>query len=242
MAIERTGAERMDDISSKFMRSVSEIPGFKDWQRRNMDRTLNFDDLWFSSATDTNPSMFEFNEDVEKQHKVLMNYLQLRSSVESLKGCEFYFRRYPFNGLPVSKYEHLRNVCEMYFSCFYKVKERLKKLLNSANALSDKHLIDIGELLIMFQGRFSRELKHRNIVHHHGDFDDLEIDRIFIFERVVEPAYQQSKNSFASTEYRRVSKEWAIRVKESARSVEVFVEVVSNVIANNLTDELTLKL
>ena len=49
---------------------------------------------------------------------------------KNLRQCEFYFRRYPFRGMPVSKADHIRNICEMYFAQFYVMRSRIKTCLN----------------------------------------------------------------------------------------------------------------
>jgi hypothetical protein len=60
--------------------------------------------------------------------KVFSAYLALASLQHSLTQTEYYFRRFPFSNLPVSRSDHLRNICEMYFDRIEQFRQRLKAL------------------------------------------------------------------------------------------------------------------
>jgi hypothetical protein len=101
---------------------------------------------------------FTFPPEIEKQHAVVYQYIGLQQTVETLKECEYYFRRYPFRGLPVSRASHITNVCEMYFGRFYEFKERLKKYFEAVKAVSPNHNLDIGKFIRQYEKIFDDEL------------------------------------------------------------------------------------
>jgi hypothetical protein len=120
---------------------------------------MDSDDLGLSP--DRTPEMFEFPIAIARQHDVVTLYLQLMDNVLSVKSCECYFRRYPFRGLPVSRHEHLSNVCEMFFGCIYQCKERLKKYSYAIAAASPRNRLDFGTFIKSFSKEFDQELRAR---------------------------------------------------------------------------------
>ena len=88
-----------------FIAYLDTVPGRRDWQRQRINYTLNFDDPIARSVGLCKE--FSFPPDIERAHKVIMAFLSLSDSVESLKEVEFYFRRYPFRGLPVTRHRHI---------------------------------------------------------------------------------------------------------------------------------------
>jgi hypothetical protein len=171
---------------------------------------------------------YPLNAKTTTHHEVATLLFDLWGSVEALKQCEFYFRRYPFAGLPVSRDDHFRNVCEMYFGWFYMIRERIKKYLNKLNAINDDH-VDVGRFLKAYDREFDQELRARNSVHHSGPFEDLSIDRLRL-TRLMSMGKTDRRSDWASEHdraYRAATKEWALRVKRRARVVDVFIDAVA---------------
>ena len=133
-----------------WMIDLNNYPGWRAWKRQQLGHTLYFDDPipWRADKIETE---FKFSDELQKQHDIIMQYLGLEEAIQSLKECQFYFRRYPFRGLPVSRHSHITNICEMYFSRFYELKERLKKYLNCVGSISSKKCPEIGLFLKYFQ-------------------------------------------------------------------------------------------
>jgi hypothetical protein len=71
---------------------------------------------------------FVFADPIAQEHAAIESYFDLTGSLYALRECEYYFRRYPFRGLPVSKHIYLRNMCEMYFNRFYEFREAVGPL------------------------------------------------------------------------------------------------------------------
>ncbi|ASJ90203.1 hypothetical protein CBR61_04195 [Porphyrobacter sp. CACIAM 03H1] len=181
----------------------------------------------FPIRDDDLPGEFQFTAEINRQHEAILAYLSLAQSFYTLQQCEFYFRRYPFAHLPVSKEDHIRNMCEMYFNRFYEFKERLKRCLNAVDATIEG-TINTGPVLKSFAKDFDQELRARNSIHHHERFDDGAIHGIGLalimgYSDKVGPGWRD----VANRGYRRSSAEWAARVKRRSKMVETYLEAVA---------------
>lgn len=202
------------DAISKWIETIDNIPGWKEWQRQKFIAVLaEAED--FPSLKEAMPEEFKFPPDISTQHEAVMSYLSLQGCLKSLEQCEFYFRRYPFAGLPVSKGDHLQNMCELYFSRFYEMKSRLKRCLNAVSATTAAPL-NTGEVLKQFAKDFDQELRARNAIHHHDRFDDIAISGIGIADLFSSKSDKRGWAVVAHMKYRRSSREWAERVKDGA--------------------------
>ena len=207
------------------MMKLQEYPGWKEWKRKQIGHTLNFDDP-FPVLSEVNPREFKFTVGVEKQHSVVVQYLGLQATVVALKQCEFYFRRYPFRGLPVSRYDHATNVCEMYFNRFYEFKERLKNYSEAVSTAAPAHDIELGALVRTFRHEFAAELRERNFVHHHRRFEDLALDRVFLTESMAGMGGHWDERHLAA--YRRFTNEWVRRVRRRGERMDEFLEAIAS--------------
>lgn len=170
---------------------------------------------------------FMFTDEIEKQHAVVMQFVGLQGSIHSVRDCEFYFRRYPFAGLPVSRQDHLTNVCEMFFSRFYEFEERLARYLNTVAAAAPGHNIDIGKFIKVYKKTFETELRARHSVNHTERFSELEVRRLWLAEMTLED--HPDRVALVKSEYRRVSGVWAKRVRKRVSHLEKLLEAVAQV-------------
>lgn len=76
------------------MAELESYPGWREWQRKRFGYTLYFDDQ-FPAFVQEPLGDFEFSDGIEAQHAVASRYLGLAETINSLKDCEYYFRRYP---------------------------------------------------------------------------------------------------------------------------------------------------
>ena len=106
----------MSEAVRTWIVKLDDNPAWIEWKRKHVAHTLYFGE---SSETPDNLGDFVFPPMVEKQHAIVFGYLGLEQTAWSLKECEYYLRRYPFRGLPVTRHGHMTNVCEMYFGRFY---------------------------------------------------------------------------------------------------------------------------
>ncbi len=224
--------ERIWDAIRDFVHEIESLPGWTEWRRGKMDHVLSCDDPWWLKEGKVEiATEFMFPADIEKKHAVVMGFLRLADSVGALKECEFYFRRYPFKNLPVQRYRHLVNVCEMYFNRFYEIRERIKAVLNAINAVIAPQKLDVGKFIKTFDSVFDQEIRARHGVHHRERFDDVALNRLFLAEIMENKSERLEKSSLA--EYRRVASEWVKRVRSRGKLMDEFLEVVAKAIVEN---------
>jgi hypothetical protein len=221
-----TQRDRMTTAIADWMKRLESYPGWKEWKRQHLVHTLHFDESALP-LRDRFEDEFKFSAEVEREHAVAIRYLGLHETVRSLKECEFYFRRYPFRGLPVSRHSHITNVCEMYFGRFYEFKERLKNYFDALGAAVPKHGLAIGDFIKRFERAFGQELRARNYVHHHNRFEDLAIDRIFLTESISIGRDEAGWRQEHLVAYQKFTREWAQRVVRRGEEMDEFLEAVA---------------
>jgi len=221
-----TDRDRMSDAIRVWMGNLENEPGWTEWRRKRFARTLYFDDP-FPLEDQPLEEVFVFSDVFEKQHAVVIQYIGLQQTIYSLKECEYYFRRFPFRGLPVTRYGHLTNVCEMYFSRFYEFKERMKKYFEAVKAAAPNHGLEIGKFIKFFEKTFDQELRARNGVHHDSRFEDIAIDRVFLTESISLNDRDRGWKREHMVAYRKVVSEWAQRVRVRGSKMDDFLEAIA---------------
>jgi len=215
-----------------WMLDLDHYPGWREWRRKRISSVLDFEDP-APPLSEKPEREFKFSDEVGKQHLVIMHYLELEVSIDSLKECEFYFRRYPFRGLPVTRQRHIANVCEMYFGRFYEFRERLKKHFGAMKAVAPTDNLDVGGFLKTFDKVFDSELRERHQVHHHRRFEDIGLDLILLTESAAVARLGEGWRKRHLAAYRKVASEWAQRVRRRGNKLDEFLEVVAAVTLSN---------
>lgn len=229
---------QMREVISEWLKDIAgDYPDWRDSNRKRIRHTLHFDSINPDLIGEEEPD-FVFPSEIEKQQAVVRGYLKLHLTIEALKNCEFYFRRYPFRGLPVTRSDHITNICEMYFSRFYQFKAYLKTYFRAMKDLMPTHATDattenavesFAKLSIkVYEKRFEQELKARNLVHHHERFEDIEISRIALKEITYgEISTTKGQRRIQSEEYRRAVKSWVEYVRNSSMEMDAFLEQIA---------------
>lgn len=230
--LQQTPQVVMSNAIRRWMMKLENYPGWKEWRSNRIGLTLYFDDP-ISPPAKTHAHEFKFADEIERQHAVVFQYLGLLQTVNTLKECEFYFRRYPFRGLPVTRDSHLTNICEMYFSRFYEFRERLKNYLNAVNSIVEGRKVDVKAWLKLFQNNFERELRACNDIHHQRRFEDVAIDRIFLTGTLSGGTSNDIWTREQVGAYQRVAKEWALRVRKRGTRMDEFLEALAKVTLDN---------
>jgi hypothetical protein len=225
MTMEETHRARMSNAIGTWLIKLDGLQGWKEYRRNRLRHTLDFDDPFFMPSEP--PDDFVFPPDMEKQHAIVTQYLGLQQTIEALKECEFYFRRYPFRGLPVTRHAHITNVCEMYFGRFYEFKERLKKYFNTIKAVEPHHTLEIGKFVKLFEDVFDQELRARNNVHHHSRFEDIVIDKVFLTDIFSNAADKRGWKQEHLAAYRKAANEWSKRVRARGAKMDEFLEATA---------------
>lgn len=218
--------KEMMEAVFKWIERLDDYPGWKKWNTQRFSRTL-LDDDWLTEEEREPQGDFTFSDDMERQYDVAFQYLGLHQTVHVLSDCEFYFRRFPFHGLPISYSDHITNICEMYFGRFYEFRERLKNYLNALARALPSHRIEIGRFIKSFDKEFDSELRARNSVHHHQRFKDQAIDRVFLAHALSKTPSGLSWKKERERAYRKLTREWVVRVRNRAAKVEEFLDATS---------------
>jgi hypothetical protein len=216
----------MNAISGWIKRYV-EIPGFNEWKNRSITATI----LNGFESTNCSIDTFPHSEAVLSEHAVIPAYLNLVTALQDIAEMEYYFRRYPFNGLPVSKSNHLRHTCEAFFSKLYIFEERMALALNEIDRVITPKKIDVGSVRKAFQKTFKKELRERHNIHHHFRYRDIEVDQISMIDTLsiapsVDAVAMGRLERFA---YRRTTRDWVLRVKSRTKAASDFVDAVGRV-------------
>lgn len=225
------------DMIAVWLAAIKDYPGFHEWKIRQLSATMSSGDPW-TAVPEKQPTIFMFPPHIDKQHDAVMAFLNLATTWQALTDTQFYFRRYPFQNMPISMDTHLRYNCEMYFSRIYEFSERLKKCLNAFSEVLPKK-VDAGAIVKQFAREFRDEIKERNSIHHDESFEELTIRRIMLEGLLASnEAHGLGGRGWKVEQrrsYRKASKEWADRaVKRSARARDYL-----NAVSRFVTEECT---
>lgn len=217
----------------KWLSKLDQVPGWREWKKKVTSTAYWFDDNYLDTAPVS--KQFTLPTDLDRERAVIECYLALHSTLASLRDCEYYFRRFPFRGMPISKHDHLRHICEMYFSHFYEFKTRLSECLNAVNAILDQsNKLKMGVVIKAFSKEFDQEIRERNNIHHHNRFEDLALDNLFLTALPMEDEKRASiHNRRHNAAYRRASNEWATRVVHRTPKIENYLNGVAGIILAN---------
>jgi hypothetical protein len=208
--------------------SLSDYPGWREWNRSRMKHTLYFDDP-LPLESEQEPEEFHFTGAIDREHAVVLQYVGLEECLNSLKECEYYFRRYPFRGTPVTRYSHLCNVCEMYFSRFFQFKGRMKNYFECLKTACPEYKIEPGNFIKLFDKEFDQEMRQRNKIHHHERFEDVALARILVTESLALNAENEGWRREHLRAYRKLVNEWVMRVRNRSAKLEEFLEAIAAV-------------
>jgi len=232
LRVENKTTEKLLSTITQWIQTHTSSPEFREFKTKQIAYTLT--DEWerHLGIQLELPAEFTFAPEIENQHALIMAFFYLRQAQSMLTQCEYYFRRFPFRDLPVSRDDHARNICEFYFSCFYIIRSRFKEVLNKLKAACPDSKIDIGRTLGTFDKTFDQELRARNSIHHRSPFDDVSLDRILLSRIFAESengrrrGWEQEHRSA----YREFSKVWSRRARERARVMESVVDILATAI------------
>ncbi len=218
-------SQKLSGIISKWAQKLDEIEGWKEWNHKKFQATMR---AWDSDSSEC-PEEFVFPEKIDHQHSVIMSYLELSKSLESLKNLEYYFSKFNFRGSSISRYQHLRYVCELYFGRFYEFRERLKKFFDNLKKVSNLNSDGIGKFIKEYDKRFELEIKERHSIHHNSYFSETKLNKLMILELTFEennPIYDE----VYKLNYKRISKEWVERVRLKSKELDNYLNFIASLI------------
>jgi hypothetical protein len=143
-----------------------------------------------------------------------MMLLEAEQTLTRANNIEYFLRRYPFSGTPITKVDHLRISIEIYFNEVYIYRCRLKDMFSNAqNAFGHK----VQDFWIMFRHvdkNLKNILRSRNWNVHHRRFEDDDTDMLTLLE--ILSARDETFRSDLTFACRRVRQKWAKYVHENA--------------------------
>lgn len=162
---------------------------------------------------------------------VISGFISVNRMIFSLDQCKNYFKKYLFKDIAVSRSDHLRNICEMYFDRIVQFRDRMKDFLNCIKKVSDFTSIEVKEILKIFDKNFRWEIRCRNFTHHHGRFNYLAIERLSFYEII---SYDQDIEiaPYKVRTYRKEVKVWIERVERSAEFLRQILDKIAYIILN----------
>ncbi len=210
----------------KWMINLENYPGWMEWNTKKTIKIFRYDDV--DDFYKPFPKEFNFSSDITMQHELIMLFLALQNDIVTLKSYKYYFRRYPFKGLPINRYEHIANMCEMYFSRVYQIRELIKKYCTKLTDSVGLDKLTTKELLKYFDETFKDELRERNQIHHHRRFECLSIDSLMLHELdlLKQPHYNKTR---VNNLYKKICKEWVDRIRRKSDYMDRFLEAIANV-------------
>ena len=226
-------------VSEFVTKRVMEYPGFLEWRKSKLKIVLGWEDLR-SIGSKNRPDDFQFDDEFMRYYEAVHSWIRLYSTGQAAKDCEYYFRRYPFWNLPVTREAHLRHICEMWFSRIYEYKERLKTCLNSINAALPETQLDAGNIIKRFARAFENEIRARNQIHHHRQFEDLMLEKIALTQMMSLPIGEAGDEIRLGWRlehehaYRQTQKEWASRVKRRGLLIDSYTGTIGNFIVDHM--------
>jgi|GEM_PF-1281397 len=205
-------------------RPLVDHPAFRQLIRSKIGSARDWEDDWPATGGRVNEVIMP--EPLASQHDAVIQFYNLWSTAERLKTVEFYFRRYPFRGLPVNPHEHLENVCGMYFGHFYVFQERLKAFFAALGKACPDADINAGGAIKLYKSRFKPELTERNGGTHIAPFDDLTISAVML-RGLTDHTDPNGTRLAARYAYRKAAREWAGHARRGSERVAAFLESVA---------------
>jgi hypothetical protein len=205
----------------RWMDVLRDDPSWQEFNRQKFAYTLAYDE--FSPEERGGAQEFVFGEKMAKEHAFILCYIELIGCFNALTQCEYYFRRYPFKGLPVSHADYLTRNCEVFFNKLYEFRERLKNLGAALKEVSPAKYMDTGKLIRQYDNTFREELKERNLLNHHTRFSDVVLTKFAIIALLEEDQIPRPFADSARVEYRRVCAQWIKRIRSKRAAVKLYL-------------------
>jgi hypothetical protein len=169
----------------------------------------------------------------KQQMGVLHGYVNLASLRFTIRNCEYYFKRYPFAGLPLNRADHLRNICEMFFDRIVQFRDRLKATLNAIRADAPHQDIPVGKLLKSFDRMFDSVIRLRNQVHHSNRYDDHLIEQLNLISLLRRGENFPIPLPDEEMLFRRAAKVSSKRVQDHAAAIDGWCDTVAGLILDH---------
>lgn len=226
-SLEETNQQKLLRISGEHMSRLLEAEGRRGRAGERINRVLFKDVFGDEPAIEGE----EFSPQDQESYAVLQAYFGLALMVTCVEQCQYYFRRYPFRGLPISRTDHLRNCCEMYFDRIVQFRDRLKKVLNFCRSEGAIDASEVRRVLKIFDEAFDWEHRQRNQTHHHDRFDYLELNQLSLAEMVGTKLPETVQWMIKPRRlYRQAANEWVARIRTRVEGLNKVAEYAAELV------------
>jgi hypothetical protein len=193
---------------------------FLEWKNRQMR-----DILLSGLLPDHEPEFLEdfvFPKEIEIQLDLIQGYMELQSTLLSIKQCEFYFRRYPFATLGISRDAHISTCCELLFSRVYQFKEKWLAHLKRLSRRTKPTKIPTAFFEKQFRTVFDGILAARNEIHHERAYSDIQIKALGMGDLLALADSELNWTKVSQASYRQITNRWVKQVRSISKQIEVF--------------------
>lgn len=161
---------------------------------------------------------------IEKSRAEIASLIFALFRIHNLIGqTQYYFRRYPFRSLPVSKSEHLANVCELYYDRIGRFRDRVKNLTKAMQQVKGVPDERYGRLIRWLNENFDGELRQRNYIQHHGRFEYPISEQLSLME-LLGPRMRLPLPSLEQSIYMSETRKWSRKCVSVHKALNHVVE------------------
>lgn len=204
--------------TAAWLKALLEYPGFRDWKMENLRHRMTY--VILPQVKPDPLGDFEFDATTLREHELVAGYVALLSAAADCRATQYYFRRYPFRGLTVTREHHLRTCCELYFSRVYQFSKRLESLIKRVERRTRSKDIRSNAMMKQFREKLDSELKIRHQIHHESAYSDFEIDSLGTSDLLKD--VEQGLFVMSTANYHRISRRWQTRVKQTSDNLDVW--------------------
>lgn len=217
----RAARDELQPLLAGWIDRLSRLPGFTEFQKTKVSVALGHLD-GFTPTADTHQE-FKFNPEWDRQHRIVSAYYELRSVQQDIRESAYYFRRFPFRGLPVTRASHLRMCCELYFGRLFKLRERYTVFLKLMHRKGGAKWLEVDPLVEQLVRQFHHEIEARKRAEHEAAFVDLDLAALTVAGLLETGDDTRGWDTAATITYRRACKLWVSRVEDSAEKADIYV-------------------
>jgi hypothetical protein len=204
-----------------WMEKLLENDEYRAWKNQQIKNAL----LYTLDQNETLEDIgnFSFDPTFEKELALVTGYFRLKSTIRLVEQCEYYFRRYAFHDLPVSRHEHIATCCELFASRVYQFESYWRKHNKQVERKTKPKVSYSGPLEKTFRERLDAILKMRHQVHHDQPYSDIEIEALSTGELLTMFDKDIDWDVASRPTYRRIVNDWVRKVRSVADHLDVFL-------------------
>lgn len=174
-------------------------------------------------------------EDQRELAEVIRSFLEILKVDQRLESDLHAFRNRMSRSKNSSPSEHMRGLISSHLSSIYILRARIKQFCNQMQKISKqdaKHIKKItSEILGLYDVQFKFELKWRNLLTHHFEYDDKELNQLssqelFIKMNLLGEELTAGLKIFYAQTMRKYRSRWSKRVIKNKTAVTTVLDLM----------------